>query len=225
MRCRCWSCGIRCPPARRPAPTLGGLTIAADAARWAGEPERGLALVEAALGEARRGRRPGGAPRCCCAAPASPGIAAPGQVDDLQAALRPGRCARTGYARRSSRQLSWALRRQDRHEEAERAAEEMTVPGPAARRRGSARPKPHAHATISAREGHGSLTALQSARDTAGASAPGCLRRSLRRLSHVLEGVGDHQQAIQAGTSGLARAKQLGLATIATRSQAIWPNR
>ena len=196
--------------AERTGTDRAGVTeLAADAARLAGEPERGLALVEAALGE-----------------PGDPGRRAslllrramlreqgllPGRVEDLRAAL--------GLARDPDRlraeilgQLSRALLFQDRYEEARRAAEEMTA---LARRLGDQEGQTDArmtHAMISAREGHDSLTALQSEHDTARRIGSVLLElHAYGGITHVLEGRGDHQQAIQVGHEGLARAKQLGL--------------
>ena len=199
--------------AERTGTDRAGVTeLAADAARLAGEPERGLALVEAALGEpgeaGDRGRR---ASLLLRRAMLREQGLLPGRVEDLRAAL--------GLARDPDRlraeilgQLSRALLFQDRYEEARRAAEEMTA---LARRLGDQEGQTDArmtHAMISAREGHGSLTALQSERDTARRIGSVLLElHAYGGITHVLEGVGDHQQAIQVGHEGLARAKQLGL--------------
>src|SRR5262249_30362976 len=104
---------------------IGVLVLAADAARWAGQPDRGLALVEAALAEA------GGAEDAEQRASLLPRRAGlrrelllPGQLDDLEAALRLAR-APTRVRARAIAQLCWALRREDRHGEAERFAAEL----------------------------------------------------------------------------------------------------
>ena len=184
--------------AERTGTDRAGVTeLAADAARLAGEPERGLALVEAALGEpgeaGDRGRR---ASLLLRRAMLREQGLLPGRVEDLRAAL--------GLARDPDRlraeilgQLSRALLFQDRYEEARRAAEEMTA---LARRLGDQEGQTDArmtHAMISAREGHGSLTALQSERDTARRIGSVLLElHAYGGITHVLEGVGDHQQAI-----------------------------
>ena len=116
------------------------IELAADAARLAGEPERGLSLVEAALGELGESGDPGRRASLLLrrAMLRQQGML-PGPVEDLRAALWLAR----GPDRLRAEilgQLSRALLFQDRDEEAKRAAEEMTRPGPAARRPGSARP-------------------------------------------------------------------------------------
>ena len=85
---------------------LGVLMIAADAARWAGEPQRGLALVEAALAELEGAGDPERrAPLLRRRAGFRRELLLPGQVDDLQAALRLADRPR-GYAPRSSRSFA-----------------------------------------------------------------------------------------------------------------------
>src|SRR5271166_4005505 len=114
--------------AERTGTDRAGVTeLAADAARLAGEPERGLALVEAALGEPGEAGDPGRRASLLLrrAMLREQGLL-PGRVEDLRAAL--------GLARDPDRlraeilgQLSRALLFQDRYEEARRAAEEMTA--------------------------------------------------------------------------------------------------
>ena len=71
-------------------------------------------------------------------------------------------------------------------------------------------------AQIGAREGHDVIAALLGARETA--RRIGSVQLEMRAcavVTHVLEGRGDHERAIQAGREGLARARQLGLARFA----------
>jgi DNA-binding CsgD family transcriptional regulator len=195
---------------------VGVTELAARAARWAAEPGRGLTLVEAALGELGEsgdaGRR---ASLLLQRAVLGQQGLLPGPVDDLQAALRLSRC-RDRLRAEILGQLSRALSLRGRYEEARRAAEEMLV---LARRLGDQKGQAQALMTlamISARQGHDSLAALQSARETA--RRIGSVRLEVRAygaITHVLEGRGDHERAIQAGREGLARAKQLGLARYA----------
>ena len=193
----------------------GMIELAADAARWAGAPERGLTLVEAALGEAGdAGRRASLLLRR--AVLRQQGLI-PGPVDDLQTALRlargPGRVRAEILG-----QLSRALSLRGRDEEAKRAAEELTA---LARRLGDQEGQTQAQITlamISTREGHDGLAALQSARETARRIDAAQLElRAYAGITHVLEGRGDHERAIQAGREGLARARQLGLARFAAK--------
>ena len=186
--------------------------LAADAARLVGEPERGLSLVEAALGELGEAGDPGRRASLLLrrAMLRQQGML-PGPVEDLRAALWLAR----GPDRLRAEilgQLSRALLFQDRNEEAKRAAEEMLA---LARQLGDQEGQTDArmtHAMISAREGHDSLTALQTERDTARRIGSVLLElHAYGGVTHVLEGRGDHQQAIQVGHEGLARAKQLGL--------------
>src|SRR5208337_421019 len=77
--------------------------LAADAARWAHEPERGLALVEPALDEACESGDPAHARRCCCAAPYSASMrCCPGRLTTCR--------RRSGWppARTGSAPRSWA---------------------------------------------------------------------------------------------------------------------
>ena len=93
--CRCWSrswsCGTGCPAAAEHTGTdrAGVTELAADAARLAGEPERGLTLVEAALGELGESGDPGRrASLLLRRAVLRQQALLPGPVDDLQTALR-----------------------------------------------------------------------------------------------------------------------------------------
>ena len=190
--------------------------LAADAARWAGEPERGLTLVEAALGELGESGDPGRrASLLLRRAVLRQQALLPGQVDDLQTALRLARSPDRVRAEILA-QLSRALWLRGRDEEAKRAAEELTA---LARRLGGQEYQAEALmalAQIGAREGHDVIAALLEARETA--RRIGSVQLEMRAwagMTHVLEGRGDHERAIQAGREGLARARQLGLARFA----------
>jgi hypothetical protein len=81
---------------------LSVLMVAADAARWAGEPERGLALVEAALAEAGRQVMPMGRRHCCGGGPACAGSCG-SPASSMTCKRHCGwQVRQPGYARRSS---------------------------------------------------------------------------------------------------------------------------
>jgi ATP/maltotriose-dependent transcriptional regulator MalT len=200
-------------PARQTgADHLSVLMLAADAARWAGQPERGLALVEAALAETgeagdpeRRAlllRRRAGLRR---------ELLLPGQVGDLQAALELAGAA-TPIRAQILAQLCWALRREDRHQEAEAFAAEL--PGLAGQLGGECQAEAMmVLAAVGANRGQDTVAALWAARDKAADLGSGHLEVwAYLTAAPVLEGLGRHQLAIAAGRDGLARARQLGLA-------------
>ena len=195
---------------------VGVTELAADAARWAGEPDRGLALVEAALGEVGEAGDPGRrASLLLRRAVLRQQALLPGQVEDLQAALRLARSPDRVRAEILA-QLSRALWLRGRDEEAKRGAEELTG---LAQRLGDQEYQAEALmalAQIGAREGHDVIAALLGARETARRIGSVQLEmRACAGIAHVLEGRGDHERAIQAGREGLARARQLGLARFA----------
>jgi DNA-binding CsgD family transcriptional regulator/tetratricopeptide (TPR) repeat protein len=191
----------------------GVIAAAADAARWAGEPERGLTHVEAALGELGEagdaGRR---ASLLLRRAMMRQQVLLPGPVDDLQAALRLARAPNRLRAEILGH-LSRTLLLEDRREEAKRTAEEMLA---LAQRLGDQERQTEALialALLGAREGHDTVAALQHARGTARRIGSGRFElRACVGITDALEGRGDHELAIQAGQEGLARARQLGLA-------------
>jgi DNA-binding CsgD family transcriptional regulator len=195
------------------ADRAGVIELAADAARWAGEPERGLTLVEAALGELGEERE---ADRIASlllrrAELRRQGLL-PGQVDDLRAALRLARDP-TRVRAQILGQLSMALMLQNRDAEAKLPAEEMRA---LAEQLGDQECQTEAVITLAQlghREGLDTITALQSARETARQIGSARLElRAYAQITHGLEGRGEHDRAIRASAEGLARAKQLGLA-------------
>jgi DNA-binding CsgD family transcriptional regulator len=188
------------------------IALAADAARLAGEPERGLALVEAALGEFGGARDTGrlASLRFLRAELRRQGLL-PGQVEDLRGALQLAR-GPTRLRAQILGLLSRALVLQDCDEEAKQLAEEMRA---LAGRLGDQERHTEALITLAQignRQGRDTIAVLQTARRTARRIGSGQLElRAYVEITHMLEGRGDHQQAIQAGEEGLARARQLGL--------------
>ena len=189
--------------------------LAADAARLAAEPERGLALVEAALGELGDAGDPGRRASLLLrrAMLRQQGLL-PGSIDDMRAALRLA-CGPDRLRAEILGQLSRALSLRGHDEEAKRAAGEMLA---LAGRLGDQEGQTEARisiAFISARQGHDSLAALYSARETARRIGSRLELRAYAGISHVLEGRGEHERAIQAAREGQVRARQLGLARYA----------
>lgn len=191
---------------------LSVLLAAADAARWAGEPARGLALVEAALAEAGAAddagkqasllRRRAGLRR---------ELLLPGQLDDLQTALRLAG-APTRVRAQVIGQLCWAMRREDRHQEAGQFASELHALADQLCDDECQVEAVMLQAAAAAQKGQDALDALWSARDKAASIGSGHLEAwAYLTVSHVLEGDGRHERAIVAGRDGLARARRLGL--------------
>ena len=194
----------------------GVTELATDAARWAGEPDRGLTLVDAALGELGEAGDPvRRASVLLRRAVLRQQALLPGSVDDLQTALRLASSPDRVRAEILG-QLSRALWLRGRDEEAKRAAEELTA---LAHRLGDQEYQAEALmalAQIGAREGHDVIAALLEARETARRIGSVQLEmRACAGITHVLEGRGDHERAIQAGREGFARARQLGLVRFA----------
>ncbi len=205
----------RVPEAARHAGTdhTGVIELAVDAARWAGEPERGLTLVEAALGdvgEERDAQRRASLLLRRAALRLQRSL--PGQIDDLRAALRLTRDTPRVRAQILG-QLCRALMLQDRSEEARGLAGELLG---LAGQLGDEEYQTEAVITLAqlgTREGHDTTAALQGGLESASRIGSGRLELlAWVELTHALEGRGDHERAIQAGQEGLLRAKQLGLA-------------
>lgn len=197
---------------------LGGghvavLQLAADAARWAGEPERGLALAEAALAELRAdGDGAGSAAALLRRAGLRRELLLPGQLDDLRAAERlvpeP-----TPLRARVIGQLCWALRREDLHDEAERYAGELAALAAGTGDEERVVEVELLRAAIGGHHGEDTTGELLAARDRAAGLGLGQLEVwAYLTGGHVLEGLGRHQDAVKLGRDGLARARQLGLA-------------
>jgi ATP/maltotriose-dependent transcriptional regulator MalT len=191
---------------------IGVLVLAADTAHWAGEPERGMILVEAALtevgevGEAAERR----ASLLLRRADLRRELLLPGQIDDLRTALALA-ATPTRIRAQVLAQLGWALRREDHHEEVGQLARELDT---LAARLGDEEFQAEAM-LLQAAEGayqREDTAALQTAVEKAAATGNGQLEvRAYLTASQVLEVQGSHELAIQAGREGLARARQLGL--------------
>jgi len=200
------------PAERTGADHVSVLMLAADAARWAGQPERGLALVEAALAEVGE---TGPAERRAALLRRRAGLRRelllPGQVDDLRAALDLARDP--GLARAEIlAQLCWAENRENRCDEARRLAGELRD---LAGLIGSAEHQAEAAmalAALGARTGEDTVATMWRARDVFVDLGSGRLEAwAYLTITHALEGLGRHELAIQAGREGLARARRLGL--------------
>ena len=204
---------------------VGVLMLAADAARWAGQAQRGLALVEAGLAELDEpgdgsgdgsGDGPSDGERVASALLRRAGLRRelllPGQLDELREALRLA-AAPSRVRAQVMAQVCWALRREDRHQEAARLAVELRA---LADELGDEECQVEAEmllAAVGALKGEDTFAALYRARDQAARIGSAQLEAwAYLTASHVLEGRGSHELAIQAGLDGLARARELGLA-------------
>ena len=200
---------------------VGVLMLAADAARWAGQAQRGLALVEAglaALDEPGNGSGDGSgdgervASGLLRRAGLRRELLLPGQLDELREALRLA-AAPSRVRAQVMAQVCWALRREDRHQEAARLAVELRA---LADELGDEECQAEAEmllAAVGALRGEDTFAALYRARDQAARIGSAQLEAwAYLTASHVLEGRGSHELAIQAGLDGLARARELGLA-------------
>jgi len=204
----------RVPEAARQAGTdhSGVLELAADAARWAGEPARGLALVEAALAEFGENRdRERLASVLQRRAGLRQDLLLPGQLDDLGAALALA-SAPTRVRAQVLARTCWALKREDRCEESERLAGELRELASALTDQEHLAEAQLVLAALRARNGEDTAAELQSAREEAVRAGSGRLEAwAYLTITDVLEGGGEHELAIQAGRQGLARARELGL--------------
>jgi predicted ATPase len=186
---------------------VGVLTLAIDAARWSGHPSRGLALVEEAIARLEGADDPG---RLAAALQRRAGVRRelllPGQISDLQLALGLAGTA-TRVRAQVIAQLCWAMRREDRHQEAGQLAEELCA---LAGQLGDMECDAEAlmlQAAVGAHHGHDTTAALESARGTAAMIGAGHLEVwGYLTSAHVLEGRGSHALAVRAGREGLARA-------------------
>jgi DNA-binding CsgD family transcriptional regulator len=188
------------------------LELAADAARWVGQPERGLALVQTALAElGETGEAEQRASWLRRRAGLLQDLLMPGQVDDLQAALTLA-SAPTQVRAQILAQLCWALMREDRCGESERLAGEL---GGLARRLGDEEHQAEAAmalGALAARKGENTVAELRGALEAAVRIGSGRLEVwAYLTLTNALEALGDHEPAILAGRDGLARGRQLGL--------------
>lgn len=195
----------------------GVIEVAAETARLAGEPERGLALLAAGFGgsaEARDPERVASLLRLRAALRQQQLL--PGQVDDLRTALRLAAVPTTIRAQVLG-QFIRVLRLLDRYQEAERLASEMET---LAAQLGQEEYRTEAMirlALLQTGDGSESIPVLQDAVETAQRIGSGHLELLARvEITHVLEAYGDHEAAIEAGQKDLARASRLGLAQYVT---------
>ena len=191
---------------------VGVLELAADAARWAGEPERGLALAEAAIAELGA---VDDAERMALMLRHRAGLRQdlllPGQLDDLHAALGLASAPSLVRAQILAR-LCWALKREDRFAESEGMALDLRA---LAEQLGDEEHRVEADmalASLGALRGEDTMAALRGAQEAAERAGFGLLEAwAYLTITNALEGSGRHELAIPAGREGLARARQLGL--------------
>jgi DNA-binding CsgD family transcriptional regulator len=203
------------PDAQRHVGTdhVGVIELAVEVTRWAGEPERGLTLLDEALGELDESRD---AERLASLLQRRAALRherlLPGQVDDLRAALRLAIAPNRVRAQILGR-LCRALLRQDRRDEADRLARELrTLAGQLGDEEYDAEAR-MALAILEVDEGQETVAALQGLGEKAKQIGSGPLEAfAYLSVTHALEEHGDHERAIQVGREGLARAAQLGLA-------------
>lgn len=190
----------------------GVLELAADTARLAGEPGRGLALAEETISALRTAQAP---ERLAQAfrrrASLRRELLLPGQLEDLREALHLA-SAPTAVRAHVMSQLAWALRRADWHAEAELTARELSA---LADRLGDPERQAEAGlllAAIGAQRGEDTAARLRAAREQAAALGAGQLEVwAYLTAGHCLEDLGRHELAIEFSRDGLTRARQLGL--------------
>ena len=192
------------------------IEIAAEAARLAGEPERGLPLVEAALGGLDDACDPElAASLLRLRAALRQQLLLPGQVDDLGAALRLAQ--RHAQVRvRILGQLIRAMMMRDRYAEARPLAAELQA---LAVRLGDQGYQIEAQICLAQLGRHDGdiIPDLQDATGAARRIGSGPLEMLARcEITNTLEARGEHKTAIEAGREALGRAGQLGLARYVT---------
>ena len=193
------------------------MEVAAEAARLAGEPERGLALLEAGLGELDEGRDPERTASLLRMRFAlRQHLLLPDDVDGLRAALQLA-TAPTRVRAEILGQLSGALRLQDQYAQAEQFGCELQA---LAARLGDQDIQVEASLRVTlAREAkdHDIIPDLRAIAAEARQAGAGRLEVFARvEITNALEGRGEHEAAIRAGREDLTRARQLGLSRYAT---------
>ena len=198
------------------ADRAGVVQAAAEAAWLAGEPERGVPLVEAAVASLDADRDADRAASLLrLRAALRQQLLLPGQLDDLRAALR----LAAGPSRERAQvlgRLARALMLRDRVEEARPLATELQVLAEGLGDEGYRIEARICLAQLSRREGD-IIPGLADAAEAARRIGSGPLELLARcEITNTLEARGEHEAAIRAGRDGLARARQLGLARYVT---------
>ena len=195
---------------------VGVIQIAAEAARLAGEPERGLPLVEAALGGLDQARDPElAAPLLRLRSALRQQLLLPGQVEDLEAALRLAQQPNRVRARTLG-QLVRALMTRDGYEQARPLVTELQA---LAAQLGDQGYQIEAQICLAQLDRHDRdiIPDLQAATGAARRIGSGPLELLARcEITNTLEARGEHETAIEAGREALGRAGQLGLARYVT---------
>ena len=193
------------------------IELAAEAARLAGEPERGLVLLEEGLSELDAARDPERvASLLRLRAALRWQLLLPGDVDDLRAALRLA-SAPTRLRAQILGQLSGALRIRYEYAEAERLADQMQA---LAARLGDEEIQVDASMRVAlaqAGQGRDPTADLQAAAEKARRIGAGRLEVvALAEITYAMERLGRYEAAIRAGRENLARARRLGLSRSVT---------
>ena len=193
------------------------IELAAQAARLAGEPERGLALLEEGLSELDAARDPERvASLLRLRAALRWQLLLPGDVDDLRAALRLA-SAPTRLRAQILGQLSGALRIRYEYLEAERLADQMQA---LAARLGDEEIQVDASMRVAlaqAGQGRDPAADLRAAAEKARRIGAGRLEVvALAEITYAMERLGRYEAAIRAGRENLARARRLGLSRSVT---------
>ena len=209
----------RAPESARPAGAehAGVIEAAAEAARLAGEAERGLALVEAGLSEFEAARNPERAASLLrLRAVLRRLLLLPGHVDDLREALGLA-SAPTRVRAQILGQLGGTLRLRYEYAEAGKLADQMQA---LAAQLGDAELQVEASirvAAVRASTGHDTIADLRAAAAEARRIGAGRLEISAHaEITYAMERLGRHEAAIRAGREDLARAGQLGLSRLVT---------
>jgi DNA-binding CsgD family transcriptional regulator len=199
------------------ADRAGVVEAAAEAAWLAGEPDRGLPLLEAALSSPDEARDPERAASLLrLRAALRQQLLLPGQLDDLRAALRLATGATRARAEIVGR-LARALMLRDRYQEGRPLAAEFAD---LAARLGDEKYRIDAKITLaqlSRHERHDIIPDVAGAAEEARRIGSGPLElHALCEITNTLEARGEHEAAVRAGRDSLARARQLGLARYVT---------
>ena len=135
----------------------------------------------------------------------------PGQLDDLQAALRLASAPSLVRAQVLAR-LCWALKREDRYAESEQMAVNLRALAEQLDDEEHRVEADMALASLGALRGEDTMAAMRGAQEAAQRAGFGLLEAwAYLTITNALEGGGRHELAIPAGREGLARARQLGL--------------